>query len=55
VDNINNTLTYPKVYGLERSFEMAEKLKNMAIDEISSIKGSDGLIEIAKIIIERDR
>ncbi len=55
VDEANNTLTYPKVYGLEKSFETAEKLKNMAIKEIKDIKGSEGLVEIAKLIIERDR
>ncbi len=55
VDEINNTLTYPKVYGLKRSFEMADRLKNMAIESISQLKGSEGLIEIAKMIVERDR
>ncbi len=54
-DSINNTLTYPKVYGLDKSFDMAKKLKNMAINEVIGIKGSEGLIEIAKMIIERDK
>ncbi len=55
VDEINNTLTYPKVYGLKRSFEMANRLKEMAIRSIGSMKGSEGLIGIAKLVVERDR
>ncbi len=55
VDSVNNTLTYPKVYGLDRSFSMAETLKNMAINLIEDINNSEGLVEIAKLIIERDR
>ncbi len=55
VDEINNTLTYPKVYGLEKSFEFANRLKEMAIKEIKDIDNSGNLIEIAKLIVERDR
>ncbi|WP_035587291.1 polyprenyl synthetase family protein [Hippea jasoniae] len=55
VDEINNTLTYPKVYGLKRSFEMADRLKDMAIDQIKEFKKSQPLIDIAKLIVERDR
>ncbi|AEA33153.1 Farnesyltranstransferase [Hippea maritima DSM 10411] len=55
VDEINNTLTYPKVYGLKRSYDIAQKLKDMAILQIKDIKGSKELIDIAKLIVERDR
>ncbi|WP_022671002.1 polyprenyl synthetase family protein [Hippea alviniae] len=55
VDEINNTLTYPKVYGLKNSYRFAQKLKDMAIDEIKDLKGSKPLIDIAKLIVERDR
>ncbi len=55
VDAINNTLTYPRVYGVQRSLDMANKLKEMAIDCIVDIPKSQGLIKIAKLIIERDR
>ena len=55
VDEINNTLTYPKTYGLEKSYTMAQKLKNMAISEIEGLNNSDGLRQIAKIVVERDR
>lgn len=55
VDEINNTLTYPKVYGIERSFEMADRLKNMAVSQIEGLRDAESLVEIAKFIIERDR
>jgi geranylgeranyl diphosphate synthase type II len=55
VDGANNTLTYPRVYGLEKSYKMANRLKDMAIESISDLGGSGGLIDIAKLIIERDR
>ena len=55
VDEINNTLTYPKVYGLKNSYKTAQKLKDMAIDEIKDLKGSKPLVDIAKLIVERDR
>jgi len=55
VDEINNTLTYPKTYGLERSYQMAQKLKDMAIEEIDDLDGSSELKYIAKIVVERDR
>ncbi len=55
VDEINNTLTYPKVYGLEKSFEMADRLKNMAISRIEGLRDAENLVDIAKFIIERDR
>ena len=55
VDAVNNTLTYPKVYGLDNSFKTANRLKTMAINEIKNLKNSEGLINIAKLIIERDR
>ncbi len=55
VDEINNTLTYPKVYGLDNSFKMANRLKDMAVGEILDLKKSEGLIEIAKLIIEREK
>ncbi len=55
VDNINDTLTYPKVYGLNKSYELADKLKGMAVEQVKNLKNSEGLIEIAKLIIERDR
>ncbi len=53
VDEINNTLTYPKIYGLERSYKMAEVLKNMAFNEIKDMKKSENLINIAKLVVER--
>ncbi|WP_025270675.1 polyprenyl synthetase family protein [Hippea sp. KM1] len=55
VDEINNTLTYPRVYGLERSYDMAQRLKEMAISQIEGIEGSKDLIDIARLIVERDR
>ncbi len=55
VDEINNTLTYPKTYGLEKSYQMAQKLKDMAIEEIDGLDGADELKYIAKLVVERDR
>ncbi len=55
VDSINNTLTYPKVYGLERSYEMAERLHNNAIREINGLNGGEKLVKLAKIMVERDK
>lgn len=55
VDEINNTLTYPKTYGLEKSYAMAQKLKEMAISEIERLSNSDELTQIAKLVVERDR
>ncbi len=55
VDEINNTLTYPKTYGLEKSYAMAQKLKEMAISEIKMLNNSDELKQIAKLVVERDR
>ncbi len=55
VDEINNTLTYPKTYGLKRSYQMAQKLKDMAIEEIDNLDGSDELKYIARLVVERDR
>ncbi len=55
VDEINNTLNYPKVYGLERSFEIAKRLKDRALEAVASMEGSEGLMEIAKLVVERDR
>ncbi len=55
VDEINNTLTYPKTYGLKRSYEMAQRLKDMAIEEVEGLDNSEELKHIARLIVERDR
>lgn len=49
----NNTLTYPKVYGIEKSLFLANKLKSLAIDTIKDVKDSDKLIELAEFIVKR--
>lgn len=49
----NNTLTYPRVYGIEKSLELADKLKSLAIDTIKKISGSEKLIELAEYIVKR--
>ena len=55
VDNINNTLTYPKVYGLKRSYEIAGRLYDNAIREINGLDGGEKLLNLAKMMVERDR
>jgi len=49
----NNTLTYPRVYGIEKSLILANKLKDLAITTIKNIEGCDRLIEFAELIVKR--
>ncbi|MGC8705400.1 polyprenyl synthetase family protein [Desulfurella multipotens] len=49
----NNTLTYPKVYGIEKSLDLANKLKGLAIDALKNIQGHERLIELAEFIVKR--
>ncbi|MGC8501589.1 polyprenyl synthetase family protein [Desulfurella sp.] len=49
----NNTLTYPKVYGIKKSLNLANKLKGLAIDAVKNIQGHERLIELAEFIVKR--
>ncbi|OSS42214.1 Octaprenyl diphosphate synthase / Dimethylallyltransferase / (2E,6E)-farnesyl diphosphate synthase [Desulfurella amilsii] len=49
----NNTLTYPRVYGMEKSLELANKLKSLAIGTIKKVNGSEKLVELAEYIVKR--
>ncbi|WP_291494190.1 polyprenyl synthetase family protein [Desulfurella sp.] len=49
----NNTLTYPKVYGIQKSLDLANKLKGLAIDAVKNIQGHERLIELAEFIVKR--
>jgi len=49
----NNTLTYTRVYGIEKSLELADKLKSLAIDTIKNVSGSEKLVELAEYIVKR--
>ncbi len=49
----NNTLTYPRVYGIEKSLALANKLKDLAKNTVKNIEGSEKLIEFAEFIVKR--
>ncbi|WP_457641600.1 polyprenyl synthetase family protein [Persephonella sp.] len=53
-DREKNKLTYPSVYGLEKSKEIAEEYVQKAISEIKVLKNPEILIELAKFIINRE-
>jgi geranylgeranyl diphosphate synthase type II len=52
----NNKLTYPNLYGLEKSKQMAQQLVQEAKNEVSSLFGDEGeyLIALAEYIVKRD-
>lgn len=49
----NNTLTYPRVYGIEKSLDLSNRLKKLAIEKIKVIDGTKELIELANFIVKR--
>jgi len=53
-DKEKNKLTYPSIYGLEKSKEIAEDLINKALEEIKILQNKTILEELAKFIINRD-
>ncbi len=53
-DKDKNKLTYPSVFGLEKSREMAKDYVEKAKNEIKNLKNPDILIEIADFIINRE-
>ena len=53
-DREKNKLTYPKVYGLEKSKKMAKEYVEKAISEVENLKNPDILINLAKFIINRE-
>lgn len=51
----NNKSTYPSLFGIEKSKEMAKKLIEDAKNNISSFKGKESfLIELANYIVDRE-
>lgn len=53
-DKEKNKITYPAVYGVEKSKEMAIKHIETAINSLKGIPNRDILVEIAKFIISRE-
>ncbi|MEJ5173631.1 MAG: polyprenyl synthetase family protein [Hydrogenothermaceae bacterium] len=53
-DKEKDKITYPLIYGLERSKEMAKDYVERAITSLKDIPNSDILVEIAKFIISRE-
>ena len=53
-DKEKNKLTYPKIYGLEKSRQLAEDYIRKALDEISILKNPVILSELAEFIINRE-
>ena len=53
-DKEKNKLTYPKVYGLERSKKLAEEYIERAINEINILENPTVLSKLAEFIINRE-
>ncbi len=53
-DRDKNKLTYPSIYGLEKSKKIAKDYVEMAVNEINILKSPEILQEIAKYIISRE-
>jgi len=53
-DLTQNKLTYPSIYGLEKSKEIAKSHIEKAIESISIFKENETLVELAKFIIQRE-
>ena len=53
-DREKSKLTYPSVYGLERSKEIANEYIQKALDRLKNVKNPEVLEQIAKFIINRD-
>ena len=53
-DREKSKLTYPSVYGLERSKEIANEYVQKALDSLKNVKNPEVLEQIAKFIINRD-
>ena len=49
-----NKLTYPAIYGLEKSKEIAKSHVEKAIESISIFKNNETLTQLAKFIIQRE-
>ncbi|RUM49687.1 MAG: polyprenyl synthetase family protein [Hydrogenothermus sp.] len=49
-----NKLTYPSIYGLKQSKEIAKSHIEKAIESISIFKENETLVELAKFIIQRE-
>lgn len=52
-DERNNTLTFPRVYGPQKSILLANRLKQLAIMLISNIENCEDLIELANFVLDR--
>jgi len=53
-DREKNKLTYPAVYGLEKSRQMAREYVENAVEQIKILKSPDVLTKIAQYIISRE-
>jgi geranylgeranyl diphosphate synthase type II len=53
-DKEKNKLTFPSIYGLEKSKEIAQKYLNNALKSIQNLKNREILEQIAKFIVERE-
>ena len=50
----SNKLTFPSVYGLEKSKELAKEHVEKAVESIKKLKNKEILTQLAKFIIERE-
>ena len=53
-DKEKNKLTYPKVFGLEKSKKLAKEYIQRALDEIKILEEAEILSKLAKFIIDRE-
>jgi geranylgeranyl diphosphate synthase type II len=53
-DREKNKLTYPSIYGIEKSRKIAEDYIDKAVSEIEKLKNPEILMHIAKFIINRE-
>ncbi len=53
-DRENNKLTFPSIYGIEKSREIAQGYLNKAIESLNNLKYTEILEQIGKFIVERE-
>ncbi len=53
-DRENNKLTFPSIYGIEKSREIAQDYLNKAIESLNNLKYTEILEQIGKFIVERE-
>ncbi|NPA12852.1 MAG: polyprenyl synthetase family protein [Aquificae bacterium] len=53
-DREKNKLTYPQIYGLEKSRQMAQEYIERAVSQIKDLKDPEILTQLAKYIINRE-